>query len=241
MVNKGITYISYIILLVLSSLLVSFAVYRNNNKTIQGLDVYISDYDTVKFINKKIIDKLVGIKYDSIFYRSQNTVDVSLIEKEVEMLSSVNKAEVYIDVSGVLSIHLNQRKPIARIITSKYNCYIDRKGNKMALSRVYTANVPLIDGKVNDENLQEIYKILIYINKNEVLKNQIVSIRVDKKNRYKLRTRVGNQVIILGEIENMEEKFEKLLIFYRETIPDFGWDRYKIINLEFANQIVCQK
>ncbi len=41
--------------------------------------------------------------------------------------------------------------------------------------------------------------------------------------------------------EAIESKFERLEEFYREALPRVGWDRYKEINIEFDNQVVCKR
>jgi len=81
----------------------------------------------------------------------------------------------------------------------------------------------------------------LYFHIDDILKNQLVSIMVDKNNEYSFITRKGGQVIEFGKAENIEQKFNKLLIYYRKTVPDFGWKRYKKINLKFTNQVVCTK
>ncbi len=40
---------------------------------------------------------------------------------------------------------------------------------------------------------------------------------------------------------NVEMKLSRLRRFYDEALPRMGWDRYKAINLEFENQVVCTK
>ncbi|MEN8137506.1 MAG: hypothetical protein ABFR62_03660 [Bacteroidota bacterium] len=241
MINKGVTYLLYGLAITAMVALMGFANYRHNSKTVSGVEIKVLDYDSIKFINEEVVSKMVALTYDSLTYRISNSINVSLLENEVERLSSVEKADVFIDIEGRLAVNVIQRKPIGRIITSKYNCYIDERGEKMPLSQLFTLNVPLIDGKVNDENLYEIFSLLDYIRNNSVLKEQIVSIKVDKYNEYEFRTRKGNQVIEFGKATDIERKFDKLLIYYRKTVSDFGWERYKKINLEYANQVVCTK
>ena len=219
----------------------SFADARHENKTISGLNITVVDFDTLKFVNKKMVSSIVLSTYDSLENRSKNAIDISLLEKKIRKMSSVANAEVYVDIENQLSVKVDQRNPIGRIVSSNYNCYLDLDGNKMALSSIYTANVMLIDGEVTENNLKEIYSLITYIRNDEILKKQLVSVNVDKNNEYKFRTRKGNQVIEFGKSENIEQKFDKLLIYYRKTVSDFGWERYRKINLKFANQVVCTK
>lgn len=54
--------------------------------------------------------------------------------------------------------------------------------------------------------------------------------------------RSGNFRIVLGELgetEEMERRFDKLLRFYREGLDRVGWDRFRIVNVRYNNQVVC--
>ena len=42
-------------------------------------------------------------------------------------------------------------------------------------------------------------------------------------------------------IDNAENKLAKLEVFYKEAMMKSGWEKYKIINLKFKNQVVCTK
>ena len=39
----------------------------------------------------------------------------------------------------------------------------------------------------------------------------------------------------------MEEKFNKLEIFYSEGLNYVGWNKYSIIKLDYNGQVVCEK
>ena len=53
--------------------------------------------------------------------------------------------------------------------------------------------------------------------------------------------KIGDQVIILGDGENINKKFKKLEIFYKKAMPKEGWNSYKSINLKYKNQVVATK
>ena len=72
----------------------------------------------------------------------------------------------------------------------------------------------------------------------DALVEQIV---VEKGNEVVLIPKVGNFRIVLGTLDDMNEKLENLRIFLREGIVLKGWNVYKEINLKFKNQIVCVK
>ena len=53
--------------------------------------------------------------------------------------------------------------------------------------------------------------------------------------------RSGRFTIRFGRLERVEEKFDKLLRFYRRGLSTLGWDTYRSIDVRFAGQVVCRR
>ena len=53
--------------------------------------------------------------------------------------------------------------------------------------------------------------------------------------------RVGDHTILIGDDQQIHEKFEKLFLFYMEGLNKAGWNKYKVINLKYKDQVVCTK
>ncbi|MDO9037038.1 MAG: cell division protein FtsQ, partial [Lutibacter sp.] len=85
----------------------------------------------------------------------------------------------------------------------------------------------------------EIHELVTTILNNEFLKEQIIAIEITKKNEYVLDTRVGDQKIILGKIENLDQKFKNLGAFYIKTMADSTIYKYDSINLKYNKQVVA--
>jgi cell division protein FtsQ len=64
---------------------------------------------------------------------------------------------------------------------------------------------------------------------------------VDNNDEIDLIPRLGNNIVHLGTAENFEGKLRNLETFYKEVLPETGWNKYDLINLEFKDQIVCRK
>ncbi|MCC6689974.1 MAG: hypothetical protein IT235_00435, partial [Bacteroidia bacterium] len=90
--------------------------------------------------------------------------------------------------------------------------------------------------------VDDLFELAKYITADEFWKAQIEQVYVNADNELELIPRVGNQRIILGDITEMDQKFKKLLIFYRQGLNPTGWwNKYSVINLKFKNQIVCTR
>ena len=53
--------------------------------------------------------------------------------------------------------------------------------------------------------------------------------------------KVGKHKIIIGNVENIEQKLYNLKLFYINGLNQKGWENYSVINLKYQNQIVCTK
>lgn len=53
--------------------------------------------------------------------------------------------------------------------------------------------------------------------------------------------RSGRFTILFGRIESVEEKFDKLMHFYKDGLNNMGWDSYSTINVKYDGQVVCSK
>jgi len=52
--------------------------------------------------------------------------------------------------------------------------------------------------------------------------------------------RSGRHIIRFGRLERMEEKLDKLLRFYRKGLSHIGWERCRVIDIRYTDQVVCR-
>lgn len=89
--------------------------------------------------------------------------------------------------------------------------------------------------------LYKVWKLASYIRQNIFLSAQIDQIIVTENLEIELIPLIGEQLIILGDIDNLEIKFQNLETLYTQGFQMVGWDKYKTINLKYINQVVCTR
>jgi cell division protein FtsQ len=205
------------------------------------------------FENKKI--KLKGALL--------NNINLAEVEKILYQHPAIKKVEVYKTMAGILKIDIFQRNPIIRIINSTGDgYYIDQDAKIMPLSGKYTAHVLVATGNINqslarninknlaipsdgtlqkDSILNDLYTLGKFIYDNKLWKSQIEQLYINENNEIEMIPRIGFQTIILGTIEDFEEKFTKLDAIYNYGFNNVGWNKYKDINLKYKNQVICTK
>ena len=63
----------------------------------------------------------------------------------------------------------------------------------------------------------------------------------NKDYNVELTPRAGGHTILLGNLDNYDEKLDKLFGFYRNGLQYEGWHTYRKIDLRFSGQVICSK
>mmetsp|Transcript_22080 Transcript_22080/g.30732 ORF Transcript_22080/g.30732 Transcript_22080/m.30732 type:complete len:262 (-) Transcript_22080:534-1319(-) len=184
-----------------------------------------------------------------------------LLETQFDDIPSLKKAEVYSTLNGMLHVDIIQRTPLVRVFTEKESFYLDQEGFIMPLSVKYTAKVPVANGdiklmyedvagrnfafenKFNKSNsearkLHEAYVLCKNLKEVPIWDAQFKQLYFTENGDVELIPAVGNHVILIDGIENLDESLTKLMILYKEGLSKTGWNNYKAINLKYKDQIV---
>jgi len=189
-------------------------------------------------IEKFVADK--GLSPVGKLVKDINTYD---IEQAILENKLVKKANVFVTGSGGIRVEIENRVPVLRIINkSGESYYIDNEAQRVPLSKIFTADLPLATGAVTEEFAKNgLLEFAVFLSKNEFWDNFVEQIVVVSNDEVKLIPRVGKQEIILGKIDNYQEKLNKLRIFYQKGLSEAGWNQFSAINLKYDKQVVCTK
>ncbi len=180
-------------------------------------------------------------------------VDIEEIEKVLEEDIFIKNAEIYVDALNRVHITVEQRVPIARIMdVEDPSYYLDMDGNRVRTSPKFTARVVVITGNIGHYNanylnikhnrLRKVFELAKYIEANSFWKAQIEQIHIEPSGDAVLIPKLGDHKIKFGTPdEEIEDKFYRLEVFYKEGLPVEGWEKYKTINLAYEGQVVAKK
>jgi cell division protein FtsQ len=241
--------------------LLGFVGKKQHDAVCWKLDVEVRGAEDKKYIDETLITRLANSATDKIVGKPVDEIDISAIHKKLAENSSVREAHVYTTVDGRCVIKVLQRTPIARIFTAQgQSFYLDKDGFTMALSEHYAAKVPVFTGHINEQMsavsildrsddeaftestlLDDIYKLTQFIQTNEFWNAMVEHVYVNADGEFEIIPRLGNHHIRIGDAENLEEKFKKLMAFYANTIHTRDLNTYTSINVKYDGQVVCVK
>ena len=205
---------------------------------------FISDKEVHELLTKDGSEKIAGL--------NSREINLKNLEMRIKAHKFVKDAQVSRDLNGNLKVSIKQNRPIARILhaNSDKDVYLDDEGNVLPLSERFTARVIPITRAGNSHALntaffqdsvgQAYLSLLQFIDQDAFWKAQLAQMHIDAKGKVSFQPQVGDQTIEFGQPSDVERKFKKLMIVYKHVLPQMGWDRYKRINIEFNDQIICE-
>lgn len=246
------------------AVLLGFSSLSHKKILCKNIDIKIEYNNADTFLKIESIQKDISSKGDLIIGKSLDEINTSRIEDILGKNPYIKEADAYTTVEGYLKISVLQRIPIVRIINrSNEGFYIDSEGLLMPLSSESTTRVLVASGNIKDsyslnkkiqtdrkdknpnelvsKNLQNIFHLAQYIDNDAFLKTMIEQVYINRNDEIELIPKIGNQLIIFGNINEMEEKFNKLKALYKDGFKKTGWNKYKTINLKYKNQVICSK
>ena len=224
-----------------------------------GIAISISDSSDYHFVTRRQLLNLVRGNGSKLLGQPVNNLSLDEIEKRVGQLRELKVAEVYMTIDGILNVYVDQRDPVMRVIPDaggdffvdeegvlvrRRNLYTPRLhvvGGDITINQAMLDGVSIMDTSIRNTVLKDIFHFVKYITRDGFWSAQIDQIYVDNRSEIDLIPRVGNHQIHLGTFENYEGKLKNLSAFYDKVLPEVGWNKYSMINLEFRDQIVCKR
>ena len=201
---------------------------------------YIDKGDIITILKNGSGKKLIG--------QPLNKMNLAGMERLLEKSSWVADAEIYFDSQDVLHITATERQPIARIFTTAgTSFYIDSSGRKLPLLQKMSIRVPLVTNlpakkKMNRNDsvlLKEVKELASFIGNDPFWNAQIAQVDIVSGKNYELIPTLGNHIIKIGNGTNLEQKFRRLYIFYKEVLSKTGFDHYSVIDVQYNDQVVA--
>ena len=227
-----------------------------------GIEIHVDHTDGNYFVADEDVRTIILDRGDSLIGSPLHGIDIDRYEQAIERHPHIRRAEVYARLDGTMAVRVQQRRPVLRVYTDMgESFYVDEEGWLMPTSDNYTARVPVASGHILDSYaliqsynvarlndtlssvslLDDLYELVMYLRADPFWNEQIDQIEVNTAHDLILVPLVGQHHIILGSIEHMEGKFNKLREFYLQGLPRVGWDKYSTINLKYKDQVICTK
>lgn len=216
---------------------------------VRGLEVHIRYGRTPCLVDEQTVADTVLQALPLLLSQRVRDVDRASVTEAASRVPFLTDVTSTVSVSGKVVVRAAQRRPIARLFYGSRELYFDTDGAIMPTSPLADCSVlvaggdfvePLRADSLNSQT-KALVRLATYLDGEKKYRSLIDQIYVERDGDMMMVPKLGDHVVELGDVENLDTKFENLLTFYRRGMPRAGWNTYSKISLKFDGQVVCTK
>jgi cell division protein FtsQ len=179
--------------------------------------------------------------------------EINLVQLENALGATkwVDHANIFIDNQQQLQVKIEQRLPLARVFTMSGNSfYIDKSGMRLPLRQLSVMRLPVFTGFPSDQEklsnpdsllLNDILFFAKTIQQDSFYLAQIAQINIASNGEFEMIPTLGNHTVLIGDMEHLEDKLNRLYTFYKKVWVAAGINAYQVLDLRFDHQVVALK
>jgi cell division protein FtsQ len=230
------------------------AVNSRNHKVCKGYEIVMKGKEKQAwFIDKKDVEKvLTANKSIALINKPVKFIDLNVVEARLKKEAWVKDAEIFFDNNEILKVIIEQREPIARIFSpSGGSFYIDSAGKRLPLSDKLSAKLPVftaypVQAKKNRtpaerKLIREVKDLSLFLLNDPFWMAQISQIDITPSKEFEMIPTVGNHIIEFGDGTDMQSKFRRLFIFYKQVLAKTGMEKYERIKVQYDKEVIGVK
>lgn len=242
-----------ILLIILGAVVLAVLVVIGNvsrsRSTVRGIEVNIRQGRVPQLVDDQTVRDSIVAAMPALLQHSVSDVDREAVAAAAARVPYLKEVSVAVSVSGKVVVRAKQRRPIARLYYGNQELYIDDESVVMPSSSLGNCNVlvaggdfaePLRPDSLNSQ-LTALWQVARFLDKESKYGELIDQIYIERDGDIMMVPKLGGHVVELGSPDDLDEKFDLLLAFYRKGMPRAGWDTYSQVSLKYHGQVVCTK
>ncbi|HCM77419.1 MAG TPA: cell division protein FtsQ, partial [Cytophagales bacterium] len=130
-------------------LLIAFSERKQSGVVCKDIVVDLENTNENHFLDEADVLRIIESTGQSIIGKNIDEINMRALEIKLESDKHISKAEIFGDVKGNLTINVNLRRPIARLVRSDGpDAYVAEDGQVMQTSEKYSARIVLVSGAI---------------------------------------------------------------------------------------------
>lgn len=226
------------------------AVSKKNEEVCKGYEIRIHGASEQLFLEKSDIVEMLSAD-TKIKDVAVKQLDLRAMESKLEKHAWIKDAQIFIDNNNILKIKVDEREPVARIFTVAGNSfYIDSACERLPLTEKIAVRLPVFTGfpsegsrmsKADKLLIKQIKEMSEFISRDAFWSAQITQVDITAQRNFEMMPTVGNHIIEFGDGTDIEAKFNRLFLFYKQVMSKAGMSSYERVNVQYARQVVGKK
>lgn len=236
--------IQNIILLILVALLVAgvwWARSRETDELCRRVTVQIVNQDSTMFVTEQGVKAELAQNGFKLVGKPMWQISAARIEQTLSSSQYLENVECVKAKNGEIIIRASQLVPVMRVFEpdgSSY--YVNADGKRMNATSFYHSDVPVVQGKFTKKfPATRLLPLVKYVENDSLLRSLVTMYTMRDSNNIFIVPSIYGHIVNMGSVANIDNKFEKLKLFYREVLPAKGWETYDTISVKWDHQVVA--
>lgn len=229
-------------------MLLAAAVRGRNKERLRSYTIEINAGPGGAFLKQADVERLLQRSTAGVRGELLALFNLRQVEQKIKSHVWIRDVQLYFDNQDVLHVKVKEKVPLARLFTiSGGSCYLDEQGRLMPLSLEKTIKVPVFTGlsdsvlskKPDTVLLQQVFTMAQLLVRDSFWASQVAQIDFTSEQQWELVPVVGDHIVKLGSLNDVEGKLRRLLIFYQQVLSKAGLGRYRMIDVRFDGQVLA--
>lgn len=230
--------------------LLGAAIQKKDKKVCTNVEIEITGTEKEMFIDENDVMSLLNSN-GNIVGKEIGKVDLRSLESALERNQWIKNAEMFFDNNQLLKVKIEEREPVARVFTASGNSfYVDSMAMRLPLSDKLSARVPVFTSFPSDKDtlassdsamLLSVVKLGKYVMADSFRMALVSQLDILPNANFEMIPAIGDQIIELGDANDLEKKFNRLNTFYKQAWLQNGMNSYEKLFVQYDNQVVAVK
>ena len=229
-------------------LLLAAAIRGRNKEKLRAYTIEIKAGPGGSFLSQGDVERLLQRSTAGVKGELLALFNLRQVEQKIKSHVWIRDVQLYFDNQDVLHVQVQEKIPLARVFTvSGGSAYVDEQGRLMPLSLIKTVKVPVFPGlsdsvlskKPDTVLLQQVFTMSKLLARDSFWASQVAQIDYTPAQQWELIPVVGDHVVKLGSLTDVEAKLRRLMIFYQQVLSKAGLSRYRMIDVRFNGQVIA--
>ncbi len=207
-----------------------------------GVKVELERDSVLSLVDEAYVLNLLGQHKISPKGRSFKDIDKEAINRLLDKSPHWDTAYCYRNSAAELVVCAKVVKPVLHVFTDGgEEFYLGQDGRVLPLTG-HNPELCVATGAITHAfAARQLTPLANLILESGFWRLQVQQIHVDSQGRLWLTTRLGEKELLLGDASNLEDKLERLRLFFVKGLPKAGWNTYERVDASFDGQLVCVK
>lgn len=215
---------------------------KSRGEKCTGIEVQVINADSTSFVTPQgVLNDLKG-QGIKLVGKCMGDINASEIEEALRLSPYLENADIVKCQDGKVLIRVSQLVPVFRVFDGGSSYYVNRAGKHMSATNYYHSDVPVVQGHFTRKfPPTHLLPLIDYVENDSLLHSLVTMYIVRDTNNIILVPSISGHVVNIGNVSGLDNKFAKLKLFYREVMPQRGWNTFDTISVKWNHQVVATR